>query len=389
MLLPGSNVGGDGRSHMEHLEDMMLMEAIRLSLAAEEERKRKADKEERKAAKKREKEEKKRAKAAAKQGNPYGSGEGRSGHSSASGSNLSLPSLAFGRKRGNSGASNLRVEASLASAVASSSSSGPVSPVADSTVTPHGRGKDKGKGIERDLPSTPEDSSQEDAEDDTMTASTSTIPAPASTSTPRPIPSPHQPVGPSHLRQMSSASSVTSSNPDSQSGSYTAPSDLQDPNASGVSLAGREDGDQDPSASTEPMFNFRSLAEVVGVSLEGKNAGRRLSRIEAEKKAKVPAENTADHGQGHYEDSTSKADEANDEPEVEHSENVSVPDDSHWKPTIPLPVLSEDTQEVPGSLAPPEVLITPETPALDEGVDESKQLGFQGTTIETIHQVAH
>lgn len=387
MLLPGSNVGGDGRSHMEHLEDMMLMEAIRLSLAAEEERKRKADKEERKAAKKREKEEKKRAKAAAKHGNPYGSGEGRSGHSSASGSNLSLPSLAFGRKRGNSGASNLRVEASLASAVASSSSSGPVSPVADSTVAPYG--KDKGKGIERGLPSTPEDSSQEDAEDDTMTASTSTIPAPVSTSTPRPIPSPHQPVGPSHLRQMSSASSVTSSNPDSQSGSYTAPSDLQDPNASGVSLAGREDGDQDPSASTEPMFNFRSLAEVVGVSLEGKNAGRRLSRIEAEKKAKVPAENAADHGQGHYEDSTSKADEANDEAEVEHSENVSVPDDSHWNRTIPLPALSEDTQEVSGSLAPPEVLITPETPALDEGVDESKQLGFQGTTIETIHQVAH
>jgi hypothetical protein len=136
------------------------------------------------------------------------------------------------------------------------------------------------------------------------------------------------------------------------------------------------------------MFNFRSLAEVVGVSLEGENAGRRLSRIESDKKAKESAEKPADQGQGrHYEDSTSKADEANDEPEVEHSEHVNAGDESPSKPTIPLPA-SNDSQEVPGSLAPPEVLITPETPVLDEGVDESKQLGFQGTTIETIHQVA-
>ncbi|RKU43044.1 SNF1-interacting protein, variant 2 [Coniochaeta pulveracea] len=383
MLLPGSNVGGDGRSHMEHLEDMMLMEAIRLSLAAEEERTRKAEKEERKAAKKREKEEKKKAKAAAKHGNPYGA----SGHSSASGSNLSLPSLAFGRKRGNSGASNLRVEASLASAVASASSSGPGSPVAESTVSTHG--KDKGKGIERGLPSTPEDSSEENAEDDTMTASTSTISAAAANSTTRPMPSPHQPVGPSHLRQMSSASSVTSSNPDSQPGSYTAPSHLQDPNASAVSLADREESDQDASASTEPMFNFRSLAEVVGVSLEGQNAGRRLSRIEAEQKAKVSADQSTDQGQSHNEDRTSKADEANEMPEVEHSEHVNAGDEAPTKPTIPLPASSDDRQDVPGFLAPPEVLITPETPALEEGVDESKQLGFQGTTVETIHQVAH
>jgi hypothetical protein len=30
------------------------------------------------------------------------------------------------------------------------------------------------------------------------------------------------------------------------------------------------------------MFNFRSLAEVVGVSLEGENAGRRLSQLQCE-----------------------------------------------------------------------------------------------------------
>lgn len=374
-LVAGSNVGGDARSRMEDLEDIMLMEAIRLSLAAEEERKRKADKEERKEAKKREKEDRKKAKAAAKHGGPYEAGEGRSGHSSASGSNLSLPSLAFGRKRGNSGASNLRVEASVANAVASTSTStsGATSPVRETSTNI----KDKGKAVERSLPITPEDS-QGDGGDDSMAASSSTITA--ATSTPRPIPSPHQPVGPSHLRQMSSASSITSSLPDSQAGSYTTPSHLQDPRASGLSLGSRsgEDGgdhdrDQDPSASTEPMFNFRSLAEVVGVSLEGENAGRRLSRIAAEKKAKETAEKPTSQEHEQDGDGASKAEEANEDAEVERVEDVAG---DGTQPTLSISAPPESKNGM-GSLAPPEVMITPETPApADDGADEHKQLGL-------------
>jgi hypothetical protein len=364
---------------MEDLEDMMFMEAIRLSLAAEEERKRKAEKEERKEAKKREKEERKAAKAAAKHG-PYEAGEGRSGHSSASGSSLSLSGLGFGRKRGNSGASTLRVEASVANAMASTS--GPGSPVSDSST------KDKGKAVERSLPSTPEVSQDgaEDSSEDPMAASSSTLQS--STSTARPIPTPHQPAGPSHLRQMSSASSIDSSLPDSQAGSYSMPSHLQDPTASGLSLGSRtgasEDGgdndrDRDPSASTEPMFNFRSLAEVVGVSLEGENAGRRLSRIEADKLASDSTENSVLPGEA-------KQDEAHDGAEVERIEYVSQHADRLPEPTIS--VSPPDNKGGLSYLTPPEVTITPETPAPVEGNgDESKQLGYHTSAMEQSHQV--
>ncbi|KAB5582794.1 hypothetical protein GE09DRAFT_283013 [Coniochaeta sp. 2T2.1] len=362
------------RSRMEDLEDMMFMEAIRLSLAAEEERKRKQEKEERKEAKRREKEERKAAKAAAKHG-PYESGEGRSGHSSASGSTLSLSGLGFGRKRGNSGASTLRVEASVANAIASTS--GPTSPADPSA-------KDKGKAVERSLPSTPEVSQDgsEDSTEDSMAASTSTTSA--STSTARPIPSPHQPAGPSHLRQMSSASSVSSSLPDSQAGSYTNPSQLQDPTASGTSLNSRaggsgdgDDQDRDPSASTEPMFNFRSLAEVVGVSLEGENAGRRLSRIEADKVAKKSA-GTPPAGE-----SETKQDEANDAAEVERIEDVERPAER-----LPDPTISVSPPDSKSYLTPPELTVTPETPAPVEGSDdESKQLGYAPSIVERPNQV--
>lgn len=87
---------------MDDLEDMMMMEAIRLSLVAEEERKKKAEKEAAKEAKKKAKEDKKKEKKEKK--GVYGSGA-----SSASGSALSLlPGI--GRRRGNSGASNLQRE---------------------------------------------------------------------------------------------------------------------------------------------------------------------------------------------------------------------------------------------------------------------------------------
>ncbi|KAK3950277.1 hypothetical protein QBC32DRAFT_18764 [Pseudoneurospora amorphoporcata] len=283
----GSGGNGNRRNRLEDLEDMMFAEAIRLSLAAEEERKKKAEKQEEKEAKKREKErekaekkaEKAAAKAAAKQGGPYEAT--RSGHSSVSGSSLSLPGLSFGRKRGNSAASNLRAEASVAGAMAST---GAVmsSPGAPAALAPDSNTKDKGKGVDRSA----------GAANDTS--------APA-----RPIPSPQPTAGPSHLRQMSSASSVSSSAAESGQGSYVPPSNLQDPHESGVSLGGRsgvsEDGDEqdrDPSTSTEPMFNFRSLAEVVGVSIEGEHAGKRLSQINADEQAAEGQEESKKSGEG-------------------------------------------------------------------------------------------
>lgn len=347
--------GTNRRSRMEDLEEMMFMEAVRLSLASEEERKRKAEKEERKESKKREKEEKKAAKAAAKHGGPYeGGADGRSGHSSASGSSLSLPGLGFGRKRGNSGTSNLRVEASVASATVSAGTS--AAAMADPSL------KDKGKAVDRSLPTTPE------------ATETTGSPSAAPVSVARPIPSPHPPAGPSHLRQMSSASSISSSLLDSRHGSYTSPSHLQDPRASGLSLGSRsgaseDEGDQDrekdPSASTEPMFNFRSLAEVVGVSLEGEHAGRRLSRIEAEKQAK--------------ELEGGRPDDADREgAKVEQLEDASSNSGK---------VGNLEENQSPG-LAPPKVTITPETPVAGaQGEEDSKQLGNEATTVERASEV--
>ncbi|GAB1316187.1 SNF1-interacting protein [Madurella fahalii] len=379
----GSGGGGSRRSRLEDLEDMMFMEAVRLSLAAEEERKRKVEKEEKKEAKKREKEERKAAKAAGKQGGPYEATSSRSGHSSASASSLSLPGLSFGRKRGNSAASNLRIEASVAGAMATGGS-----PNSESNA------KDKGKGVDRAV-SMAGDTAQAAASDPANSASHS------ASSGPRSIPTPHLPAGPSHLRQMSNASSVSSSVLDSQPGSFTSPSPVHDARGSGLTLGSRsgasedsgdQDRDRDPSASTEPMFNYRSLAEVVGVSLEGESAGRRLSQIEAERETKERAEDPqsqqgAESGDG----GTSRAVGVGDSIVGEPFDNVSAS-----QPSSAEPGNSEgDQQDVQQSaaptasniLSPPTVTVTPDTTE-EMGVDEeSKQFGHDAV-VERAQQVA-
>ena len=381
---PADN-GGSRRNRLEDLEEMMLAEAVRLSLAAEEERKRRVEKEEKKEAKKREKEDRKAAKAAAKQAGFY-EGASRSGQSSASGSSLSLPGLGFGRKRGNSAASNLRIEASVASAMATGESS-------------EANTKDKGKGVDRAISAL--------AEGTLNTVADPGAPVgPTGTSSPRPIP--HLPAGPSHLRQMSNASSVTSSALDSQHGSFTSPSHLQDPQTSGISLASRsgasEDGgdqdrDRDPSTSTEPMFNFRSLAEVVGVSLDGENAGRRLSLIEAERRAREAGQAPSQESPG---SSGSNELEASDpspasngidvvaEEEIPATQSVGVPAGSDVKTAPKENTMNEHlgpAAAASDSLSPPTVTITPDTPAAASVDDDSKQLGCEAA-VERVHQAA-
>ncbi|KAJ0119528.1 C2H2 zinc finger protein [Diaporthe amygdali] len=369
------------QSHMENLENMMLAEAIRLSLAAEEDRKRKAEKEEKKDAKRREKEERKAAKAAAK-GHPYSG----SGQSSTNGTN------AIASTGSSSGATNV---ASVAEA------------------------GDKGKGVDRGPAQTSPETEIGKANVDALhpdKAPTST-PAPPPTSAPRPVPSPHQHAGPSHLRQMSNASSG-SSQPDSQPGSYQNQPYLQeDPHASGVSLAGKSDvsdeggagrsgeHEHDDTASTEPMFNYRSLAQMVGVEMDGINAGRRLSQIgeshaEDDASAAVPAEVHSDVKR----DSIHEA-------SAEHAEDVSparnTEDDENDKMSKSVATLTQDMMNAghngaqdaddaeaaqsSGPVNTPHLMVTPETPLPDddEGA-ESKQLGFQGTrTVEIPGEMTH
>ncbi|KAL2015965.1 hypothetical protein VTK56DRAFT_4500 [Thermocarpiscus australiensis] len=373
---------GSRRSRLEDLEEMMFMEAVRLSLAAEEERKRKAEKEAKKEAKKREKEERKAAKAAAKQAGLYEGAGSRSGQSSATASSLSLPDLGFGRRRGNSGASNLRIEASVAGAMA-----------AGGLPTSEPNSRDKGKGVDR--------TGSAAAESVAQTAADPASPGNSiAVSSPRPIP--HLPAGPSHLRQMSSASSISSSVPDSRSGSFTSPSHPQDPRGSGLSLAsksgasengGERDRDQEPSASGEPLLNFRSLAEVVGVSLEGENAGRRLCEIGAEMEGGELGGSRSQQRLGSGDVVTAGADRPGDSAGAGSRNDVSTsqPDDIGQEDT--KGDLKDNTQPgqatepaASGFLSPPMVTVTPDTPAPAAVEEDAKQLGHE-PVVEHVSQI--
>ncbi|KAI1298354.1 hypothetical protein F5Y03DRAFT_269866 [Xylaria venustula] len=317
---PSAARGGGHRERIDaaHLESLMMAEAIRLSLADEEERRKKADKESRKEAKKREKEERKAAK---KRGEVYSGG-------SASASSLSL---GLGRIRGNSGSANLRVDASVASA-------SNVAAAAQAS-TPESSTHDKGKGVERVVP---------DGASTTASGPSSTLP----------IPTPQVPRGTSHLRHMSNASSISSSGVDSMPGSYTGkPKDAEDPYGSALSLG--DQSDQGESPSPEPLFNFRSLAEVVGISIDGEgdqSNGNTSNAHEARSK---------DHGEAHGEHvehavvaSTEAAETGGDD--KQKPENINITTQSQTAPKDSVP----------------DLLITPETPApVDDEDEDSKQLG--------------
>lgn len=194
------------RNRIDDLEEMMMMEAIRLSLASEEERRRREEKEAKKDAKKREKEAKKADKVARKTGLYSGN---------PSSTALEVPS-----------------ESAAMSKVTSSSSS----VMGEETSSAAG----KGKGVDRAAPATPPDTSGPTSASNTGPSDQTTQPADQSTLA--------EPPRPSHLRHVSSASSSFSSimeaNPDERVGGHVA-----------------TDGSN---TSLEPMFNFRSLAAVIG-----------------------------------------------------------------------------------------------------------------------------
>lgn len=320
---------------MEELEDMMFMEAVRLSLATEEERKRKEEKALRKEAKKRQQAEKKAQKKASK--DPYGGNI-----SGASGSSLSL---GLGRRRGNSGASALRVEATVQGA--SQVNKPEDSPGTD--VENSGDQPGKGKGVDRG----PEEAAV----------------GSSSTATSLPIPT-GRPRGSSHLRQMSNASSLGSSLADTPSGSYTGPG-FTGPDGT----ASRPEGDRD--TGSEPMFNFRSLAELVGVNIDdgsphpGEGAespsgnvkdtiSRPLSQVKEEEKEGAEAEHV----------------------EKMHHEQAGAEDESS-----PPPGLSSEStaiETIGGTSLSPKVTITPGTPMPDEDIDstEAKQLGHSRVSVQ-------
>ncbi|KAI1759804.1 hypothetical protein GGR53DRAFT_470945 [Hypoxylon sp. FL1150] len=332
---------GPGRERIDaaHLENLMMAEAIRLSLADEEERRKKAEKEARKDAKNREKEERKAAK---KKGDVYGGGSG-------SGASASSLSLRLGRRRGNSAASNLRMEsndiAGTSISTAQGNSESASSPGAPSTS--HG----KGKAVDR--------SEAEESQPGATSASSLPIPVPS-----------QPPRGASHLRQMSNASSVSSSGVDSMPGSYTGKgqgADAENPRSSGLSLPARsDDGDH---SNSEPMFNFRSLAEMVGVPIDGAQS--------PDDQDISPGGKAAEAEEGHGE-------------HIEHAPGPIPPKEGEKKdlPKLQKHESAQISEEgAGGSLSPPQLMITPETPApINDDTEESKQLGHIGMA-ERTHEV--
>ncbi|KAJ5269836.1 hypothetical protein N7505_005594 [Penicillium chrysogenum] len=203
---PAAARSSSRRNRIDDLEEMMMMEAIRLSLASEDERLRREEKEARKEAKKREKEKEKEAKKADKVARKTGL---YSNNASASALDV-LGESSLGR--GNSSSSSVIGEGVIGEEIAAGS---------------------KGKGVDRALPSTAEETNPPTLLDPAAPAS-----QPADQSEPS-----RQP----HLRQVSASSSVSSV-------METNPEDGADGPAAG----------QGNTNSLEPMFNFRSLAAVIG-----------------------------------------------------------------------------------------------------------------------------
>ena len=308
--------GGRRRNRMVELEEMMLAEAVRLSIAAEADRQRKEEKALRKEAKKRLKEERKALK---KQGSdPYSGGT-----SGASGSSLSL---GLGRRRGNSTTSNLRMEATVQGA--SSATRGTDTPP-EPSVSRGDSGDGKGKGVDRGM--------GDDAGDSGSSATSLPIPMASSR-------------GGSHLRQMSNASSIGSSLADSPAGSFSGPGFAGADGASTQATGGESE------TANESLFNFRSLAEMVGVNIEDGSA----TRVEGEEQDMI-------HGRP-----LSRVNEEDDKEglDSEHVEQVGVQE-------LKTPMTTRSGSDLPT----PELMITPETPAPDDELaSEQKQLGHSSIT---------
>jgi hypothetical protein len=353
-----SSTASRRRSRMDDLEDMMMLEAIRLSLAAEEERKRKEEKEARKEAKKKEKADKKADKAAKK--SMYSAGGTSSASASGSALSLSLPGI--GRRRGNSGSSTLLREAAM--------------------------NADKGKNVDRSYNS----GSAAESSTAPLTIGKPVISVGLSsrsqldtgigglhfTEAPQPSPTTTAPEKPSHLRQMSNASSPASSFMESLPGSlrnggfHGSSSSLDSPSASGTHLGGSGTPDREAdsdSAGTEPMFNFRSLAEMMGREDEKEDAAKHIEHLKS-------GNNDIEEGESSVIPENPFDDKFGDE--LEQSVTTLKADDGYHDANEEIMHTNGDEPllGVGSKLPTPELMVTPVTPAATESQEEEgKQLG--------------
>ncbi|KAF2724914.1 hypothetical protein K431DRAFT_216832 [Polychaeton citri CBS 116435] len=265
------------RNRVDDLEDLMMMEAIRLSLAAEEERKRKEEKDAKKGAKKRAKEEKKEAKQAEKAARKNSSGPsmyraGTNDSASSWTSNHMIRST-----------SNLGREASIPEEQVEGKGKGPAQdfagfrPISDPTSTLNTEMKDTSSASNVAGGTTPTSIENPQKHLEQQRAS---VQAAGS----KPIP-----VSGAHNRQLSTASSVASSYLDSGPGSFQIDSHLASANASlpdtsrnSANASAIPSGEGTPigGAGLEPMLNFSSLTAMVSNENKSSTEGEHVEHAE-------------------------------------------------------------------------------------------------------------
>ncbi|KAI9881261.1 MAG: SNF1-interacting protein [Pleopsidium flavum] len=252
MLAPPPR-GSSRRSRIEDLEDMMMMEAIRLSLASEEERRKRGDKEAKKEAKKKGKEIKKAEKAARKTAvYSTSANHSSSGLDGTTASFLNELPTAEGKGKGIDRSGNATPPSPLFNQSNPSHASVPVK-----TANTTSGGPLATESLQTHL-------------------DWSRAQAPPSDVYSSPLPVGCEPQKPSHLRQISNLSSSASSFVESAPGSLknglagSNSSFEASPNASGLHISRGDAVSDTPrsatpggGAGTEPMFNFRSLAAMI------------------------------------------------------------------------------------------------------------------------------
>ncbi|KAK3069840.1 SNF1-interacting protein, partial [Teratosphaeriaceae sp. CCFEE 6253] len=266
-LFPPRSPGGARRSRVDDLEDLMMMEAIRLSLAAEEERKYREDKVYRKDAKKKAKEDKKQAKREEKVAKKRsGSSAGTSLYAAGAGGNASTGSwgVAGGRARSSStlGAAPPQQGVGIPEEVWGRTGGKGKAPALDPYAGSH-----DDDWLASSAPAPSHHPAAEEAAQRHLEAQRGLL-HPGGGAPSSPIPTPRSR---SHLRQMSTASSTSSaasSFRDSPPHSLLATGGGLGPSHGGeyldVTPGSQQEGGLTPppgsTPSAEPMFNFRSLA---------------------------------------------------------------------------------------------------------------------------------
>ena len=265
------------RSRVDDLEDLMMMEAIRLSLAAEEDRKRKEEKDAKKDAKKKAKEEKKEAKQAEKLARKGGGSNLY--HVGTNDSSSTWASTSMARST-----SNLGAQASIPEEQVQGKGKAPVqefagfNPLSEPSSTLNTEMMEES---DEDETSSTQPIGTSSAVGDDPQRHLEESRANLQPTATMPIPMLNRPS--QHMRQLSNASSVASSCNDSSPGSLRADSNMPSATGSGldVTSAGQDtSAPVTPAAGTsnlEPMLNFRSLAAMIG---EEDKDGRESEHVE-------------------------------------------------------------------------------------------------------------